>query len=132
MRLSRSYPDRSPSRASTASTAASVVVSVRVAGAETDAVVIVRSVLVRTGLYKHGHDVTLRLVDGLDDVARVLAVDLERQRPVTANDDAVEVACGERLALPEAPAAHAVDDETRKIARAHGHGREVREAVVEA
>src|SRR5688572_33145885 len=108
MRLSRSYPERSPSSASTASTAASVVVSVRRAGAETDAAVIVRSVLVRTGLYKHGYDVSLRLVDRLDDVAGILAVDLERQRLVTANDDAVEVASGERLALPEAAAAHAV------------------------
>src|SRR5688572_32659242 len=123
MRLSRSYPDRSPSRASTASTAASVVVSVRVAGAETDAVVIVRSVLVHTGLYKHGHDVTLRLVDGLDDVACVLAVDLERQRPVAADDEVVEIARGERLPVLQPATADTVGEQAREVPRAHAHRR---------
>ena len=46
---------------------------------------------------EHGHRVALGLVDGLGDVSRVLAVDLQRKRLVTAHDDPVEIEGGERL-----------------------------------
>src|SRR6188474_865355 len=44
-----------------------------------------------------GDGVALRLVDRLCDVARILAVDLERERLVTADDEAVEVVSEARV-----------------------------------
>ena len=49
-----------------------------------------------------GDRVALGLVDGLEDVACILAVDLKRQRPVAPDDDAVEVVRREGLAVGRA------------------------------
>src|SRR5688500_428517 len=86
--FSRSYPDCSPLRARSASTAASVVV---VSRTRSPVARIFRSVLVHFGLGKHVEHVPLRLEAGLGDVSEVLAVDLQRLGYVASELKPVEV-----------------------------------------
>src|SRR5262249_46495683 len=61
------------------------------------------------------HGVALGLVDGLDDVARVLAVDLQRERPVAANDKAVEIPPFERLVRFRRRSTHATEEQAGDV-----------------
>src|SRR5260221_3578990 len=61
-----------------------------------------------------------RLERRLGDVAEIFAVGLQRERPVAAHDDPVEVVTGDdvvRLELPLPP--HDVAHQARHVARAH-------------
>src|SRR5579884_2202893 len=82
-------------------------------------------------LDQHGDRIAARLEDRMRDVAEVLAVRLQRQRPVAVNLDPVEIESGEDLGAVAA-AAEDRPDQPRDVASAHAFGRGEGEPVLEA
>src|SRR2546430_9564451 len=117
--------------ASSASTAASVVVSEETPTVCIAAIILLLCGIVQTGLNEDRDSAAFRLEDGLDHVPKVLSVGVERGRLVAHDLDPVEVVAVERvLASADVPGKDR-DHGWQERASPDGHGRDAIEPELE-